>query len=102
LRRPRSSRGQQSFDDLAVQMVGNHHAHRIDVGCVSDRAPVVAGPLIAVALGGVVGHRGIGVGDRHQSHIRAIDSEQCCGGAVSGGMCTPGQSPADDGDADWL
>src|SRR6476661_7370479 len=55
-------RGQQALDDLTVQVVGHHDTDSVDVGRVGDGPPVVLGAGIAVALGGVLGHRGVGVG----------------------------------------
>ena len=94
------ARGEQTLDDLAVQVVGDHDAHRVDVGCVGDRPPVVLGALVAVALGGVVGDRGVGVRDGDQAYIRPVGAEQRCGAAVSGGMRTSGHAAADDGHPD--
>ena len=94
--------GQQSLDDLAVQMVGHHDAHRVDIRRIGDRAPVVFGALVAVALGGVVGDGGVGVGDRDQPHVRPIGAEQRGRGAVSGGMGAAGHPTADHGHADGV
>ena len=66
---------EQSLDDLAVQVVGDHDADRVDIGGVGDRAPVVFGPLVAVPLGGVVGDGGVCVGDRDQPDVRPIRTE---------------------------
>ena len=93
------ARGQQSLDDLAVQMVGDHHAHRVDVRRLGDRPPVVFGSLVSVPLGGVVGNGGVGVGDGDQPHIRPVGAEERRGGAVAGGVGAAGHATADDGDA---
>ena len=94
------ARGEQALDDLAVQVVGDHDADRVDVGRVGDRAPVVLGALVAVPLGGVVGDRFVHVRDRDQPHVGPIGTEKCCGTAVSGRVCAPGHPAADDGYAD--
>ena len=92
--------GEQAFDDLAVQVVGDHDADGVDVGRVGDRAPVVLGALVAVALGGVVGDGFVGVGDGDQAHVGAVGAEQRRRGAISGGVGTSGHAAADDGDTD--
>ena len=63
------ARRQEALDDLAVQVVGDDDAHGIDIGRVGDRAPVVLGPFVAVALGGVVGDGGVRIRDRDQPDI---------------------------------
>ena len=94
--------GEQSLDDLAVQVVGHHDAHRVDIRSVGDRLPVIFGPLVAVSLGGVVGHGGVGVGNGDQPHVRPIGAEQRRGGAVAGGMGAAGHATADHGHAERL
>ena len=89
--------GEQALDDLAVQVVGDHDAHRVDIGCVGDRAPVVLSALVAVALRGVIGDRFVHVRDRHEAHIGSVGTEKGCGTAVSGGMRAPGHPAANDG-----
>ena len=51
------ARGQQGLDDLTVQVVGDHDAHRVDVGRVGDGVPVRLGACVAVPPGGVAGER---------------------------------------------
>jgi hypothetical protein len=94
------SGGEQSFDDFAVQVVGDHDAHRIDVLRLGDRMPVVFGALIAVPLGGVVGDGGVGVGNRDQPHVGVVGAEQGGGGAVASGVSATGHATADHGHAD--
>ena len=95
--------GEQAFDDLAVQMVGDHDAHCIDVGRLGDRPPVVLGPFISIPACGVVSDGLVGVRDCHQSHVGPVGPEERAGGAVSGGVCASGHATADDGDSDrWI
>ena len=93
------ARGDQPFDDLAMQMVGDNDTHRIDVGRLCDGAPVVLGALVPVALGGVVGHGGVGIGDGDQPHVRPLRPEQGGRHPVSRGMCPAGHAATDNGDA---
>ena len=95
--------GEQAFDDLAVEMVGDHDAHCVDVGRLGDRPPVVLGAFISIPACGVVGDGLIGVRDCHQSHVGSVGLEERAGGAVSGGMGAAGHATADDGDSDrWI
>ena len=82
-----------------MQMIGDNDAHRVDVRRIGDGAPVVLGALIAVTLGGVVGHGGVGICDRDQPHIRPLGPEQCGRHPVSRGMCPAGHAATDNGDA---
>ena len=61
--------GEQAFDDLAMQVVGDHNAHGVDVGRLGDRPPVVLGPFISIPACGVVSDGLVGVRDCHQSHV---------------------------------
>ena len=93
------ARGDQSLDDLPMQMIGDNDAHRVDVRRIGDGAPVVLGALIAVTLGGVVGDGSVGIGDGDQPHIRPIGPEQCGRRPVSRGMRAAGHAATDYGDA---
>ncbi len=94
------ARRQQTLDDLAVQMVGHYDAHRVDVGRIGDSAPVVFGPLVAVALGGVVGDGGVRVSDRDQPYVWAVCAEQRGGGAIAGRVRAARHAAADHGHTD--
>ena len=61
--------GQQRLDDLAVQTIGQYHAHRVDVVGLDDRLPVVGGALETVAPTGVLGEFVVDVGDGDQAHV---------------------------------
>lgn len=92
--------GEQSLDHLAVQMVGHHDTHGIDVVGLGDRPPVVFGALIAVAADVVVGDGGIGVGDGDEPDIGVLKTEQRSGGAISGRMRAAGHPATDHDDTD--
>jgi hypothetical protein len=94
------ARCEQAFDDLAVEVVGDHDAHGVDVGRIGDRVPVVLGALVAVALGGVVGHCFVHVGYGYQAHAGPVGTEQRCRGTVSGRMGPSRHAAADDGHTD--
>jgi hypothetical protein len=81
-------------------MVGDDHADGVDVGGGGDGLPVVLRPLVAVALGGVIGDGLVHVGDGDQPHVRPIGAEKSCGVAVSGSMGTSGHAAADYRDTD--
>ncbi len=76
------ARGQQSLRDLAVQVVGHHDAHGIDVVGPGDRLPARLGALEAVPLRGVRGELGIDVSDRNEPDRRRSGPEHGLRGAV--------------------
>ena len=94
------ARRQQALDDLAVQMVGDHDADRVDVGGIGDGTPVVLRPLVAVALGGVVGDGVVRVGDGDQPDVRPVRAEQRASGAIAGRVRAARHAAADHGDPD--
>src|SRR5262249_28446070 len=72
---------------FAVQVVGDHDTHRVDVRRVGDGAPVVLGALVSVSLGGVVGDGRVGVGDRDEPYVWSVRAEQRGGRAIAGRVC---------------
>jgi hypothetical protein len=62
----RACRRGQLLDDLAVQVVGDHHAHHVDVVGLDDRLPARVAALEAVRRRGVGGQLLVDVRDRHR------------------------------------
>jgi hypothetical protein len=93
-------RGEQRLDDRTVQVVGDHHAHRVDVGCRRDRLPAGLGTLVAVPLRRVDGEGLVGVGDGDQPDLGKVWVEHRRRGAVPVEVRPAGHPGPDHGDPD--
>jgi hypothetical protein len=56
---------QQRFSDLAVQVIGNHDAHSVDITGVRDCPPAAFGTFETVAISRVVSEVPVDVCNRH-------------------------------------
>jgi hypothetical protein len=95
-------RGGQLGHDLAVQVVGDDHAHRVDVVGLDDGLPARVGPLEPVPARGVAGEVLVDVGDRDQADGRQARREDGARRAVPVGVRPTRHACADDGDPDVL
>ena len=92
--------GEECLDDLAVQRVGDHDAHHVDVVGVDDRLPRRVVALVAEPLGGRLRRRLVYVGDRDQADRRKDAVVQRRGVSIRRRVRLACHSGADDSDAD--
>jgi hypothetical protein len=95
-------RGGQLGHDLAVQVVGDDHAHRVDVVGLDDGLPAAVGALEPVAARGVAGEVLVDVSDRDEADGRQARREDGARRAVPVGVRPTRHACADDGDPDVL
>lgn len=88
----------EGLGDLAVQGVAHHDGDDVDVRVLGHGAPVVHGPLVAVALGGVLGEGEVGIGDGAQADRWQAQVEDGADLAPGVGVGGAGHSGTDDGD----
>ena len=90
----------ERFDDLPVQMVGHHHADRVDVVGGHDVLPAGVAASEPVPASGVGRQPGVDVGDRHQTNVREPRVEHGLRRTVAVCVGSSSHAGSDDGDAD--